>query len=530
MWNLKNLEGKHVLVGHQLGVYSLDWYADTNILLSAGLDHDIYIWNPYVDKRIFLLKGHNHSLVGVKHLKGTHQIISADISGMFRVWDVRTFTTIQTFNCPLNEINCYALTWPPKRIVAGGRRLVFYDYDEPTDHHLADDQHCLCVLYNPVFYTFITAHPKCIKVWDACTGKLQSVFRELSTKDITCMCLDKRNRKLFVGNCVGKVFSINIKNGAHMKKFEEHAGDVSSLYYWGEKTILLSASWDKIVRLSDDSTSKPEGDTRYNMDKHKKSVNFIDFKPEHSLCASCSDDETVIIYNYGSYRQEGILQPHELEVKICKFLNPYNILASADLDGKLYFWGIMPSAAKNELLCSIKDDIESEVGSIENFPIRAMDFDVTKKILYTGDEMGNMHKWDLSNLINKLEHFDEEMKVKKNTGYGVSDFKKTLNQFEELRKLNKTEEGKHAPKVSSKKPPKKREEDKSTTFLTATKTKDPKSPRSGEDEEDKVQKDVFLIQRWKAHTDGITWVTFNENPNFIATSSFDKNVYIWNED
>jgi len=38
------------------------------LLLSAGLDHDIYIWNPYVKKKIFLLKGHNHSLVGVKWL------------------------------------------------------------------------------------------------------------------------------------------------------------------------------------------------------------------------------------------------------------------------------------------------------------------------------------------------------------------------------------------------------------------------------------------------------------------------------
>jgi len=64
------------------------------------------------------------------------------------------------------------VTYPPKRIIAGGRRLVFYDYDEPTDHHLADDQATLCVLYNHTFYTFITAHPKCIKIWDACTGEL----------------------------------------------------------------------------------------------------------------------------------------------------------------------------------------------------------------------------------------------------------------------------------------------------------------------------------------------------------------------
>jgi len=91
---------------------------------------------------------------------------------MFRVWDVRTHTTVQTFNTPLNEINTFALTFPPKRIIAGGRRLVFYDYDEPTDQHLADESGCLSVLYNSVFYTFITAHPKSIKVWDAITGEL----------------------------------------------------------------------------------------------------------------------------------------------------------------------------------------------------------------------------------------------------------------------------------------------------------------------------------------------------------------------
>jgi len=44
-----------------------------------------------------------------------------------------------------------------------------------------------------------------------------------------------------------------------MKKFEKHDQDVSSLYYWGEKNIIISSSWDQKVRLSDDSTSDPEG-------------------------------------------------------------------------------------------------------------------------------------------------------------------------------------------------------------------------------------------------------------------------------
>jgi WD40 repeat protein len=223
------------------------------------------------------------------------------------------------------------------------------------------------VLYNPVFYTFITAHPKCIKVWDACTGELQSVFRDLTHREITCICMDERKRKLFVGDQRGRLFSINIKNGAKMKKFKKskkkkdqtgskEKNDISSLYYWGEKNILISSSWDGRVRLYDDSTADQEGSKRYSMKKHKESVNFIDFKQSHSLCASCSDDGSIVIYNYGSYRQEGILRaPGEVqhEIKICKFLSLHDCLVSADIEGYLHFFAVTPSPRKNEHLCKV---------------------------------------------------------------------------------------------------------------------------------------------------------------------------------
>ena len=98
-----------------------------------------------------------------------------------------------------------------------------------------------------------------------------------------------------------------------------------------------------------------------------------------------------------------MLSQHESEVKVCKFLNPFDLLVSADLEGKLYFWAVSPSPRRNELLCTAKDDNESEVGTIENFPVRAIDFDPETKTLFTGDEMGFMHKWDLSQLIDKLQ-------------------------------------------------------------------------------------------------------------------------------
>lgn len=51
---------------------------------------------------------------------------------------------------------------------------------------------------------------------------------------------------------------------------------------------------------------------------------------------------------------------------------------------------------------TVKDDIESEVGGLENFPVRALSFDACKQLLFSGDEMGHVHKWDVSKFIFKL--------------------------------------------------------------------------------------------------------------------------------
>lgn len=196
---------------------------------------------------------------------------------------------------------------PPKRIIAGGKRLVFYDYDEPTDQHLSDESAPIAVLYNSVFYTFITAHAKCVKIWDATTGELNSVFRDITSKEITAICMDSRERKLFIGTQKGKVFAINIKNGVKMKKFKKHGKDTSAFCYWPQKKRLISASWDGVVRIHDD-TDPSVGPSRYKFKFHSKTAcNSVSFNPLEEVVASASDDKTVVIANLNTYRHEATL-------------------------------------------------------------------------------------------------------------------------------------------------------------------------------------------------------------------------------
>lgn len=152
------------LKGQVKGIYSLDWNSEHSCLFSAGLDREAYVWNPYVEKEIFRLSGHNHSLVGVKCVPKTCQVVTGDISGLFRIWDIRTFSTIQSFNIGAKELNCFEISFPDKKIIAGTKKIQIYIYDEPQDRHLVDETHAICTFYNSLFNNFITVHAKTLKI------------------------------------------------------------------------------------------------------------------------------------------------------------------------------------------------------------------------------------------------------------------------------------------------------------------------------------------------------------------------------
>lgn len=77
-------------------------------------------------------------------------------------------------------------------------------------------------------------HSDCLKIWDAKTGKLNSVYRGLNSpnSELTAMILDYRQRKLFIGDSEGCIYTVNIKNGAKMKEFQKHNSMVTDLACW----------------------------------------------------------------------------------------------------------------------------------------------------------------------------------------------------------------------------------------------------------------------------------------------------------
>jgi WD40 repeat protein len=83
--------------GHRTGVYSLSYTPAYRLLVSAGFDHDALVWSPFVEGLVYRLKGHQHTLVGCHAVEDKPELVTADASGTFKLWDVRNFNCVQTW-------------------------------------------------------------------------------------------------------------------------------------------------------------------------------------------------------------------------------------------------------------------------------------------------------------------------------------------------------------------------------------------------------------------------------------------------
>ncbi|ETW05164.1 hypothetical protein H310_04166 [Aphanomyces invadans] len=364
LWDVNTGKHKQQLDGHMKGVRSLAYSAEYRFLVSAGFDFDAFVWNPYVDQLILRLHGHQNSLCGVEIIPDTPQIITADIGGVFKVWDIRNFACMQTFtaeNANMTDIKSFVSVTSHKRLVAGGKRMTLFDYEKLRNPKLTDDFPVFQALFNPISLTFITAAGTDIKIWDANLGKLIRIYKGLSGTDLTALCLDNRSRKFLVGDHEGNIKVYDYLNGTYMKCFaypdmdnKAHAAEVSRLYYCNEYRTVISTSWDTSVCIHDESDPDRGILLRRMTGGHTGDITSLGFSYNLSLIATGSVDCTVQIWDYEFGRLDATCIGHTTGIVSLVFLDPYPLLASCDLSGNVAIWAMRPSKYKGKCVCRFR--------------------------------------------------------------------------------------------------------------------------------------------------------------------------------
>lgn len=56
------------------------------------------VWSPFTTSPVYKLKGHAASMVGVVAVDDRPQVITADVTGVLKLWDLRNYRCVQTFS------------------------------------------------------------------------------------------------------------------------------------------------------------------------------------------------------------------------------------------------------------------------------------------------------------------------------------------------------------------------------------------------------------------------------------------------
>ncbi|KAE9343286.1 hypothetical protein PF008_g9759 [Phytophthora fragariae] len=507
LWDVHTGKHKQQLDGHAKGVRSLAYSPEYRFLVSAGFDFDALVWNPYVDQLILRLHGHNNSLCGVEIIPDTPQIITADVDGVFKVWDIRNFACMQTFTAEnMGDVKNIVSITSEKRIVAAGKKLVKFDYEKLENPELTDDHPVFIALYNPTSLSFITAAGRDVKIWDARVGKLIRVYRNLSSTDLTTLCLDFRERKFIIGDHGGNIQVFDYLNGSQMKSFaypelgnRAHSAEVTKLCYCAEHMAV----------------------NRRALHGHHSAQLLVSF----------------VFVGVGVIR----LLAASLGLRIW----PPRRYMHRDSTGNLCFWAMRPSARyKGKCVFRFRNQHNhlgtASVNCIATHSTRrsssssghyhsnggddrdADPLDFTSFLIITGDDKGFLSVWNVLPLLMRLATNFDLKPLAKPVECANAQRNLRVDAASMVRKARNTPEWAayaHRDPLSS-------------FFFSAgmplvTADADDDEETRCEDGELRRLPPVSLVRRWKAHGDVVYSVQMIEEPTSLVTSSFDRRVKIW---
>ncbi|ETO12028.1 hypothetical protein RFI_25348 [Reticulomyxa filosa] len=119
-----------------------------------------------------------------------------------------------------------------------------------------------------------------------------------------------------------------------IKELQGHSHYVTSVKFSPDGTKIVSASYDKTVRIWDVKS----GTTIQKLDGHVSWVNDAGFSPDGSMIVSCSNDNTVRIWNVSSGLEIKKFKQHQLSVMTTQFSPDGTIVMSSSLDATISLW------------------------------------------------------------------------------------------------------------------------------------------------------------------------------------------------
>ena len=202
------------------------------------------------------------------------------------------------------------------------------------------DQPSVNALYSVADVTMVTTAGGNMKVWDAKLGTVLRVYHGVTRTNISQISFDEQQRKLVVADQAGNLTVHNYLNGALMYELKPpHKNEVTCLRYWNEDRCIVTAGWDRSLRIYDDY--KTHDLLRIVDNAHTSDIACLACSEPLSLIATGSADGTVRFWDFSFFSLEGSCSTMS-SISCMAFAEPYPLLVTANIIGIISIWPVRP--------------------------------------------------------------------------------------------------------------------------------------------------------------------------------------------
>ena len=429
LWDTLLKEYRKCYFDQSTGVYSMAYDSIRNLLFTCGFDHDIYVYDPYIDSTsVYKLSGHSCSINSIDTNEKESELISLDILGNIKIWDTTGLINFQTIK--LNEevedtikkshqensskkqklSSSIRMVYMRKlkKIFIYGSKILFLETDRSNCPDLADDQVICSCYYDKTTKNLLSFCLKKIKFWNLLTGKVRMIYDDPMGAEMTAIAVDKPCKRAYLGDNTGKLRNINLKNGTLLKDLEPHNTEIKFLIHSMELNLIASCSIDNVIKIHDDHELLES--------EVIKEIKIPDFNVR-ALCLINRFSRLGIGLSNGVVKFYDIEHFHfdsDLESDSSQFTDEVSAIDQIEevelalccySSGLCKFIVTPPSTAKFNTIYEFNNSPKNEPVSIS-----CLEFDTNTHQVFIGDMLGGIHCYDISSIYDTMDEITEEEK------------------------------------------------------------------------------------------------------------------------
>jgi len=443
----------------QGGIHSLKYFNTYQVLVTAGYENSISIFEihpQYLDQSLLgKLIGHNSMVTAIQCIEKTPMIISADDTGIIKLWDIRTFKCIQTCDVGSKSVISKILDIEGHgKICFISSRINFLEFDESFQteekKQNSEEMYPLKVEFNYLADELIVCSRKDLRFIDLERGRIKKIYQGLlrnNDDDITIFKSVEQNKKFVIGDHRGGLNMFNFQTGEKCQTLCGHTNEVSVLKVDFINKLFISAGHDSAVYVQkENNKEKFEIKREIKNCFHNKEIQLMEVSVYHNLLVMGSNTKDIYIWDYEYCKLLGFLELEEgYEPTSLVFINGYSILLIGASNNKIYIVQIIRKDQNTDFqLFGVINLEDTKEKGTQNFQANKLLIDInfnlgmeypSECLLYLSLLKGNVKVY---NLLSLFETYNPPIIINSNKRMNYNAYRGVQEDFDTALKKIKT--------------------------------------------------------------------------------------------